>query len=263
MPEGDTVWLTAHRLDLALAGRRLERAELRVPAYATTRLTGATVIEVRARGKHILARLDDGRTLHSHLRMDGSWRLFDRGRPWRGGPAHHVRAVLSTAQSDAVGYRIHDVTVLPTGQEVSLVGHLGPDLLGADWDADEAVRRLRAAPHRQIGPALLDQRILAGIGTLYGAETLFLGGVDPWTPVGAVGDPAGLVRTARHLLRANRDHWAQSTTGSIRRGQEHWVFERQRHPCRRCGSKIRVGEQGDPPYARLVYWCPHCQPAAS
>lgn len=260
MPEGDTVWLTAHRLDQALAGRRLERAELRVPAYATTRLAGTSVTEVRARGKHILIRLADGRTVHSHLRMDGSWRLSPRGRPWRGGPAYQVRALLGTEATDAVGYRVHDIAVLPTAEEGSLVGHLGPDLLGADWDAGEAVRRLLFRPDRAVGPALLDQRNLAGIGTLYRAETLFLRGVDPWTTVGDVGDLTALVLAAHRLLRANREHWTQSTTGSTRRGEEHWVFERQRRPCRRCGNEVRVAEQGDPPYARLIYWCPHCQP---
>jgi len=266
VPEGDTVWLTAHRLHGALAVQRLVRAELRVSAYATSTLAGATVTEVVSYGKHLLTRLDDGRTVHTHLRMDGSWRLFAHGKPWRGGATHQIRALLCTEQTDAVGYRVHDIAVAPTADESRWIGHLGPDLLGTAWDADpatahtEALRRLREKPTRDIGSALLDQRNLAGIGTLYRAETLFLTGTNPWTPVTDVPDLGAVVGKARRLLRANRDHWDQSTTGSTRRGQEHWVFERQRRPCRRCRTPIEVAKTGEPPYQRLAYWCPHCQP---
>lgn len=266
MPEGDTVWLTAHRLHGALAGQLLVRAELRVPAYATTTLAGATVSEVVAYGKHLLTRLDDGRTVHTHLRMDGSWRLFAPGTPWRGGAGYQIRALLCTERTDAIGYRVHDIAVGPTAAEARWIGHLGPDLLGAAWDNDpasaqqEALHRICRQPDRDIGSALLDQRNLAGIGTLYRAETLFLTGTNPWTPVADVADLAAVVAKARRLLRANRDHWEQSTTGSTRRGEEHWVFERQRRPCRRCRTPIEVAETGETPYQRLAYWCPHCQP---
>jgi endonuclease-8 len=260
VPEGDTVWLTARRLHDALAGHRLVHADLRVPAYSTIDLSGRTVVEVIARGKHLLARLDDDRTLHTHLRMDGSWRLYAHGSPWTGGPAHQIRAVLSTPDTDAIGYRVHDLALLPTAREHELVGHLGPDLLGADWDVEEAVRRLSADPAREIGPALLDQRNLAGIGNLYQTEVLFLRGVNPWTPVGEVPDLAGMVRLAQRLLRANRDRWEQITTGNTRRGEGLWAFERPGRPCRRCRTPIALGEQGDPPYQRLTYWCPTCQP---
>jgi endonuclease-8 len=259
VPEGDTVWLTARRLHDALAGRRLVVGELRVPAYATTDLAGTTVTEVVARGKHLLTRLDDDRSLHTHLRMDGSWRLYAHDSPWKGGPAHQIRAVLSTSDTDAVGYRVHDIAVLRTADEKDLVGHLGPDLLGADWDPAEAVRRISADPDREIGPALLDQRNLAGVGNLYTTEVLFLRGITPWTRVGAVPDLLGLVRLAHRLLVANRDRWEQITTGNARRGEGLWAFERPGRPCRRCRTPIAVADQGDPPYQRLSYWCPSCQ----
>ena len=260
MPEGDTVWLTAKRLRDALAGSVLTATDFRVPALATVDLAGATVLDVQPRGKHILTRLDSGLTLHSHLRLDGSWRLARAGAWPRGGPSHEIRVVLDTDKWRAIGYRMRDLALVPTSEEARLVGHLGPDLLGPDWDADEAVRRLRAQPDREIGDALLDQRNLAGIGNLYKAETLFLTGLSPWVPVGDIDDLPRVVTLAHRLLMANRDTGQQVTTGNTRRGQQVYVFERSRRPCRRCGTPIRADRQGAAPYDRVTYWCPSCQP---
>jgi formamidopyrimidine-DNA glycosylase len=251
------VWLAARRMHDALAGRVLTGSDFRVPQLATADLAGRVVREVLARGKHLLTRLDDGRTLHTHFRMDGSWHLYRPGERWRGGPDWQVRVVLENAHWQAVGYRLPVVELVQ--DESSIVGHLGPDLLGPDWDLDEALHRLRREPDREIGTALLDQRLLAGVGNLYRVEMLFLHGATPWVPVGRVDDLPRLVETGRRLLWANREHWQQSTTGSLRRGEEHWVFERSGRPCRRCGSRVLSAEQGPAPYARLTYWCPHCQ----
>jgi endonuclease-8 len=259
VPEGDTVWLASRRLHDALAGRVLARFDLRVPRHATADLTGHAVVEVLARGKHILTRVEGGLTLHTHLKMDGSWQLARPGSRWRG-PAHQVRVVLANAEWEAVGYRLHDVLLLPTAAEDRVVGHLGPDVLGPDWDPDEAVRRLAGQPEREIGQALLDQRNLAGVGNLYRTETLFLCGVSPFTPVCEVPDLERIVATAHRLMLANRDHPEQSTTGSLRRGQTHWVFERTGRSCLRCGGAVTSGESGRPPYQRITYWCPSCQP---
>jgi endonuclease VIII len=261
MPEGDTVWLTAHRLDRALRGQVLTVGDLRVPQLATVDLTGEIVTEVVARGKHVLTRFASGSTLHTHLRMDGSWYLTHAGeRPHRH-PEHMIRAQLGNAEWLATGYRVHDLRLVTTEHEDDLVGHLGPDLLGADWDADRAVANLRAAPEVAIGEALLDQRNLAGIGNLYKSETLFVERVDPWLPTGSVLDLQRLVGTAQRLMRANRDHPEQSTTGRLGRGQEHWVYGRRGEACLRCRTPIRSAEQGTPPYARSTYWCPRCQPS--
>jgi endonuclease-8 len=191
--------------------------------------------------------------------MDGTWHLYRAGERWRGGPDHQVRVVLANKDWTAVGYRLPVVELLDTADEQRVVGHLGPDVLGPDWDSDEAVRRLRADPHREIGLALLDQRNLAGLGNLYRIEMLFLRGLTPWVPVGEVPDLAGLVDVGRRLMLANRDRVEQITTGSRKRGETHWVFERQGRPCRRCGTTIASAEQGEPPYQRLSYWCPRCQ----
>jgi endonuclease-8 len=262
MPEGDTVWLAGRRLHDALAGDRLTRSDFRVPQLATTDLAGRTVTEVVSRGKHLLTRVDDDLTLHTHFRMDGTWHLYRPGDRWRGGPQWQVRVLLETAAWQAVGYRLPVVELLPRDREDDAVGHLGPDILGPDWDPAEAVRRLGAQPDREVGDALLDQRNLAGIGNLYKAESLFLAGVDPWTRVGDVPDLPGLVDRAARLLDANRSTAAQVTTGDRRRGREHWVYERRGRPCLRCGTPVAAADQGRAPYQRITYWCPRCQPAS-
>ncbi|MGH8861094.1 MAG: DNA-formamidopyrimidine glycosylase family protein, partial [Jatrophihabitantaceae bacterium] len=236
MPEGDTVWLTARRLDTALSGRVLAVGELRVPQLAVTDLAGDTVSAVVARGKHILTRLASGRTLHSHLRMDGSWYLSRTGERPHAHPDHMIRARLGNLEWLATGYRVHDVRLVATRAEDELVGHLGPDLLGPDWDPERAVGNLRRRPERAIGEALLDQRNLAGIGNMYKCEALFVHRAHPWTRVGDVSDLPRLVGTAHRLIRANRDHPEQSTTGHTRRGEQHWVYRRTGEACRRCGT---------------------------
>jgi endonuclease-8 len=261
MPEGDTVWLTAHRLHQALADRELTLFDLRVPQHATADLRGQTVREVVARGKHILLRTSSNLSLHTHLRMDGSWRIGRAGRRPPGMPEHMMRILLGNTEWWAAGYRVHDVVLLRSSDEGRVVGHLGPDLLGPDWDAAEAVRRLRQDPMQEIGLALVDQRNLAGIGNMYKSEALFIERVNPWTPVGHVIDLNRLVGTASRLLIMNRSHPEQSTTGLPGRGQEHWVYERANQPCRRCRTPISRADQGSPPYQRGTYWCPSCQPA--
>ncbi|HEX8510984.1 MAG TPA: DNA-formamidopyrimidine glycosylase family protein [Propionibacteriaceae bacterium] len=260
MPEGDTVWRACQRLNAVLAGQVLTRTEFRVPALATTDLGGVTVEEVMSRGKHQLFRLGNECTLHSHFRMDGAWRIYARGRKWTGGPAFQIRAILATEQHSVVGYLLPVLELLPTDDEDSVVGHLGPDLLGADWDLEEALRRLRGRPDTSIGEALLDQRNLAGIGTFYRAELLFLQGLHPRTRVRDVGDLPRLVQRAQQLLYANRWRTEQSTTGDLRSAGRAYVFERNGQPCRRCGTRILTEEFGPVTQERRSYWCPRCQP---
>ncbi len=260
MPEGDVVRRTARALDAALAGSDLTVFDLRVPAYATVDLAGHRVEAVVAVGKHLLTRVAPDLTVHSHLRMDGSWHLFRAGQRWTGGPGHTVRAVLGNESWQAVGYRVHDLAVVARRDEHTLVGHLGPDLLADGWDLAEAVRRLGADPDRPIGEALLDQRVVAGIGNLYKSETLFLSGVDPWTTAAKVADPVALLERARRLMTANLDRATQTTTGDTRRGEQHWVYQRGGRPCRRCGTPVRRAEQGLGGGERSTYWCPACQP---
>ncbi|KAF2777150.1 MULTISPECIES: Fpg/Nei family DNA glycosylase [Streptomyces] len=259
MPEGDTVWQAARRLHDALAGKVLTRSDFRVPRYATVDLTGRTVLDVTPRGKHLLARVEGGLTVHSHLRMDGSWKVFAPGQRWSGGPAHQIRVILGTADRTAVGYRLPVLEVLRTADEQRAVGHLGPDLLGPDWDPARALDNLRADPARPLGEALLDQRNLAGIGNVYKCELCFLLGITPWLPVGELpaDRAAQLPSLARRLLEANRDRPVRRTTGV--RGQDLFVYGRAPRPCLRCGTSVRVADQGDGSRDRPTYWCPTCQ----
>ncbi|MFC5804669.1 Fpg/Nei family DNA glycosylase [Streptomyces formicae] len=274
MPEGDTVWLTARKLHDALAGRALTLSDLRVPRFATADLTGREVLDVTPRGKHLLTRIEGGLTLHSHLRMDGAWRVFAAGERWRGGPAHQIRAVLGNAEHTAVGYRLPVLELLRTQDEDRVVGHLGPDLLGPDWDPGTAERNLLADPGRPLGEALLDQRNLAGIGNVYKSELAFMARVTPWLPVGelAPGVPERLVTTAQRLLEENKTRFDRRTTTTartpasagrigLRPGEQRlFVYGREGRPCLRCGTAIRRAGQDE----RVTYWCPGCQsgPAA-
>lgn len=259
MPEGDTVWQTARRLHTALAGRVLTRSDLRVPKYATADLTGRTVLDVTPRGKHLLTRIEGGLTLHTHLRMDGSWKVYAPGERWSGGPGHQIRAILGTAEHTAVGYRLPVLELLRSTDEHRAVGHLGPDLLGPGWNPDKALENLLRDPARPLGEALLDQRNLAGIGNIYKCELCFLLGATPWLPIGDLPAEraAQLPALAKKLLEANRDRPARSTTG--RRDQNLYVYGRAPRPCLRCRTSIRTANQGDGSRERPTYWCPTCQ----
>ncbi|CAM5599539.1 Formamidopyrimidine-DNA glycosylase [Streptomyces avidinii] len=399
MPEGDSVYRAAARLREALVGKVITRSDFRVPRYATADLSGRTTLEVVSRGKHLLIRLGpaddpDARTrehatpltLHTHLRMDGTWRILptpgsgtptttahttpadastttDPASPLAGGapvpdpaatpphddssgpgttsgsgtvvahpgsiapgttadsadlrtagnagpgsetaqtgstgpgaaatptpgprtathpsptpaartatgpaprksagsgpagPAYEIRVILATADLTAVGYRLPVVELLRTSEEHRAVGHLGPDLLGPDWDEDLAAANLLADPARPLGEALLDQRNLAGIGNIYKSELCFLAGLTPWTPVGDIPKAAAtlprIAAAAHRLLDANKDRH-RNTTGSRRRGQDLFVYGRVRRPCLRCGTPVREAPQD----GRPTYWCPHCQ----
>ena len=256
MPEGDTVFRTARRLDEALVGGEVARFDLRVPRFATLDLTGQPILSSIARGKHLLLRIGDS-TLHSHLRMDGAWLVYRAGEKWRH-PAFKVRAIVGTAQREAVGIDLAEIEVVPTRDEDELVGHLGPDPLGPDWDAVEAVRRV-SADTRSIHVALLDQRNVAGFGNEYAAELLFLRGILPTTPAPEVDVPA-LLDLGVRTIRANRDRRHRTFTGVDRPGQGTGVYGRAGRQCRRCGTPIRRGEQGaDPTRERITFWCPVCQ----
>ena len=254
MPEGDVVWHTARRLHEALAGHALTRSDFRVPRLATANLTGDVVTETVARGKHLLTRTKSGLTVHTHLRMEGTWRVRPAAEKIR--DSHRIRLLLANEDWQAIGYQLGVVELIRTSEEAKVTGHLGPDLLGPDWDRDEAVRRLSAEPDRPIGEALLDQRNLAGIGNVYKAEVLFLRGLSPRLRTGDVTDLGALADLAKCLLEANKERFGHITTGSMRRGEEHWVYGRQGRPCRRCGTPIRSAGQQD----RITFWCPSCQP---
>jgi endonuclease-8 len=234
----------------------LTQSDFRVPAHATADLVGQTVVETVSRGKHLLTRIGDDITLHTHLKMEGSWQTGRVGERWRK-PAHTARVVLRADAVEAIGFSLGVVELLPREREADAVGHLGPDLLGPDWSAQQAVDNLLRAPERAIAEALLDQRNLAGIGNVYAAELCFLIGRLPTTPVGEIEALPRLVGRARELLMANREHPGMPTTGDLRRGRSHWVYGQR--ACVRCGTTTRVEQQGEQGRERVRFWCPSCQ----
>lgn len=260
MPEGDTVKRAAARLHSALAGQPLTEAELRWGRKDGTPLIGRRSLEVVSRGKHLLHRIEGGATVHSHLRMEGGWRTYrsDAGVSTRN---PQIRALFATEHSLALGLRLGMLDLIATSAEDRLLGHLGPDVLGPDWDLEAALERIGREPDVPIASAMLDQRNLAGLGTLYTSEALFVQRLHPWTPVCEVAPDAvtAVIERATALMRANVDHAMQSTTGSRRRGEEHFVHARSGRPCRRCGDTIRVAPIGTPPQDRVFFSCPTCQ----
>ena len=263
MPEGDSVYLLARRLDRGLKGRRLARSDLRSPKVATVDLAGRTVVENATHGKHLLTRLSGDLTLHTHLRMQGSWTVTGPGKQLPRRLLGDVRVLLQALSgTTAYGLLLPVVDVVHTTREHQLVGHLGPDPLREDWDPAEAVRRLEKEPDRTLAAALLDQRLVAGLGNLWVNELCFLRGHSPWTPVGEV-DLHALVRLAARALRTSALNPGayQVTTGNTRRGEQHWVAGRAGRPCLRCGTPVRVvDEVPNDPERRRSWWCPVCQP---
>jgi endonuclease-8 len=255
MPEGDTVWHTAVRLRDALVGKTLTRCDIRVPRYAAVDLTGQVVDEVLSRGKHLFIRVggDTGASIHSHLKMDGSWKVSPVSRPSRAG--HRIRIILEAGDVQAAGIDLGVLEVLERPHDMDVVAHLGPDLLGDDWEPRTAATNLVADPDRPLGEALLDQRVMAGVGNVYCNELCFVTGYLPTRPVGSVKDPLRMVQGARDMLWLNRSRINRTTTGDTRRGRQVWVYGRAGEPCRRCGTAIRSDNSGE----RITFWCPVCQ----
>lgn len=247
MPEGDAVWRTARRLHRALSGHRLTSTDFRVPSLATVDLAGADVLETVPHGKHLLTRIRGTRdwTVHTHLRMEGTWRVLRPGQRWPR-PGHQVRLILNTEQVQAVGFLLGMVDLIPTDREQSIIGHLGPDVLGTDWNVTEAVRRLREKPDRPVFAALLDQRNLAGLGTMWAAELCFRARVHPTRSAREVDLPA-LIEPAPALMDPER----------FRRPQLRVFGHRA---CTRCGASIQVLKIGPRGRERDAHHCPACQP---
>ncbi len=244
MPEGDAIHRAAMRLQ-ALAGQRVE-VETPHPRAATKglvdRLDGRVLESVEAVGKNVLLRFEGGLVLRSHLRMNGRWRVEPRGsrrsgRPW---------LILRGDEQEAV---LWNGPVLELRRDAQRVAHLGPDILATPPDFDTMLARLRAQPERAAGDALLDQRLVAGIGNMWKAEALWAASVSPWRALGEVSDE----ELRETLAAANR----------LMRGRlegarpNHRVYRRVGRACGRCGAVIRSQPQGEA--ARMAYWCPGCQ----
>lgn len=260
MPEGDILRRTAASLDRVLAGQVVTGSDLRWPSAAAVRFDGAAVLGTHAYGKHLFTRFDDGRTLHTHLRMDGYWRTFP-GPPGDRARSIAVRAVLRTDRASAVGYHLGMLDVVATRDEGTLVAHLGPDVLADDFPTagmPEALTRAAGKGSTPIAELLLDQTVVAGFGTIYMAETLFTRRVWPWTPA-AEADLPTLFMVGRTLMARSVTAPTPTATGETAPGRATLVHGRQGRPCRRCGTPVQVGTARRPPMERPVFWCPVCQ----
>lgn len=273
MPEGDSIYRAASTLHRALAGKRVVHFDSVLPTLTRVHedhpLTSQTIDKITAQGKHVLMHFSSGFVLRTHMRMNGSWHIYRPGERWKR-PRRDMRIVLATDDFEAVGFSIPVAEFIRPGalgkhRELSA---LGPDVLGAGFDREEAIRRIRARSAAEIADVLLNQRVLAGLGNVYKSEVLFLCGIEPFAPVRTLDLPRieCLVDTAQKLLRVNvSTELAPMTTytgyrRTTRRddpGERLWVYGRARLPCRRCGTPIHVRKQG--PDARLTYWCPQCQ----
>jgi endonuclease VIII len=279
MPEGDTLHGYARRIDAALAGQTLARAYCtRVPL---ARFEGRAVRGASARGKHLLIEFDTGDVLRTHLRMHGTIRVRDGGQE---GPITnpHVRWLLASADKTAVCLDAPSIELVHPSDLAAhpLLSRLGPDLLGAELDLGEILRRLRREPDRAIGAALMDQEALSGIGNVYKSEVLFITEVSPFARIADLDDAllSKVIQTARNLMRRNVVEGAGAPTRSGRveragtrsgmggprrttpRGRiaaPYWVYERSGEPCMRCGARIVMQRQN--PLARSTYHCPECQ----
>lgn len=272
MPEGDTIYRAARTLNRALAGAQVVRFESMFPALNRidddAPLAGRTVESVVARGKHLLMAFSGDLLLRTHMRMHGAWHIYRPGERWQR-PVRDMRIVVATADFVAVGFNVPIAEFL-TARDLSRhreLQALGPDLLAAGFDRDAVRRRLRQRDGDMVGDALLNQRIVAGIGNVFKSEILFLAGVDPFLPVGALSDDRliRIVDEARAQLRANVLHRSQTlslatgrrTTRSLNPAEKLWVYGRGGKPCRKCGTTIQSNKTGVD--ARLTYWCPKCQ----
>lgn len=263
MPEGDTILRAAKTLSRALGGKRVVQWRSPLATLRDANLAGRTITGVESRGKHLLILFDDGRALHSHMQMTGSWHIYRPGESWQK-PERLARVILETEDFVAICFNAPVVELLtPAGlARHPGLSRLGPDVLDVDFDLSEARGRLRATPDAPIGEALLSQRALAGIGNIYKSESLFAARTDPFVPVARLSDDQidHVVRAARRLMSANVDPGVRTRTTRGRDalgGPRYAVYRRSGLPCLSCGTRIRMRRQGDA--GRSTYWCPACQ----
>lgn len=255
MPEGDTIHRTARTLRTALLDKPITR-------FASTRiltrdLVGKRFTAVEAHGKHLLLRLDDGRAIQAHMGMTGSMHVYRHGERWRRSEGA-ARMVIEVEDFVVVAFAVPTLRIVVANRETpAAIAHLGPDVLAADFDADEALRRLRARGDVPLGVAIMDQTALAGVGNIYKSETLFSLGLDPFAPVSAFDDAAlaAVFARARRLMTSNLQGGMRTTTRN--QAQRFYVYDRKGKACLRCQTLVEMKRQGE--QNRSTYYCPRCQ----
>jgi len=257
MPEGDTIHHAANRIRPVLAGRVPDEIDTPHPRFGRDawpqRLEGRAVEAVDAHGKHLFIRWEGGLVLHSHLRMTGWWGVFDEGQPWRRSP-RRAWLRLRAAGRDVVQFDgpVLELMTASRARFDQQLAALGPDVLAPEFDAGRFLRRLREDdPTRPIGDALLDQRTIAGLGTIWRTEGCFAARLDPWRPTGSVSDAEAMA-----VIDAVRPRMALSAELGFN-PREVRIYGKPGQPCPRCGTRLRSRGQGE--NNRRTYWCPGCQ----
>jgi endonuclease-8 len=253
MAEGDTILRAARRLDAALAGQEVE---VRAPSprgrgLGLRRLDGLAVIAVEPHGKNLLFDLGE-LALHSHLGMNGSWHVYPRGARWRK-PAGAAWALFRGKSQEAVQFGGPTLRVTPTARLRRELSRLGPDVLAPDFDLAAAVASLRADPGRQLGDALLDQHLVAGIGNIFKSESCFAARLDPWARIADLTE-----EDLERVLTAARELMLEAVASGR---QQRAVYRRAGLPCPVCRTPISSRGQGDA--NRTTYWCPRCQASSA
>lgn len=259
MPEGDTLHRVAQQISLQICGKRIEDARARRELSHASELAGRTLDSAEARGKHLLLDFDNGMTVHSHLGMTGSWHIYPRGERWRK-PAQRAALALRFDSHDLVCFspKLIELNSSRRVRRNPFVSGLGPDLLAAEFDEAEALRRLRGHNHLPLGEALMTQQLVAGIGNVYKSEVLFMNRLDPFKPLSSFDDETLLdcLRSSRHFMRRNLEGLRRRFRGSTL-GDRLWAYRRRGMPCLECATPIAMRRQGEA--ARSTYYCPQCQ----
>ena len=268
MPEGDTLYIAAQQLDAVLTGRVVTRFESPLPELKEQGVEGLVVTRVRAHGKHLIIELSDGRAFLSFLRMQGQWRAYEKAQmrerslKWAGRDVawddEETTLIIETETSVATLSRAAIAVLAPLAKIERRLSSLGPDLLSPDYDQAEVVMRLREHGELTIAEALMLQSIVAGIGNVYKAETLFIEKVSPFVSVASLDNATleRLLKRARELMRRNLKGPRRTTFGTFA-GSAHFVYERSGQHCLKCDTKIRMLRQG--PLQRSTYFCPECR----
>jgi endonuclease-8 len=256
VPEGDTILWAATRMRPVLEGRRVEVMHTH-PRFGRDRwqerLGGHTVTAIETHGKNLFVVFDHELLLHSHLRMTGVWDVRPVGGRWRRAPSR-AWLVLRADGQEVVQYDgpVLELMTAARRRFDQRLAALGPDILAAEFDSGSFLKRLRSTDQqRPIGEALLDQRILAGIGNIWKAESCWEAQLDPWRPVSSVSDEQAVA-----LVQGIRPRMLLSGTQGHRAVRSR-IYRHTGEPCPRCRTPIAARGQGDE--NRTTYWCPGCQ----
>ena len=258
VPEGDTILRSATTLRARLVGKEVLRWESTLPAIARAKMVGRTVERIESVGKNLFIVFDDRRSLHTHMRMTGSWHVYPQNIDPRTLPGS-ARVLIEVEGCVAVCFSAPVIRLLSDAEVDREVKTLGPDILGSGFDADDAARRIVAQGERPIGEVVMDQGVIAGIGNIYKSESLYIARIDPFAACATLGldRVRALVLHARRIMRRNIAPGSGMRTTRIGAGGRHWVYRRSGEPCFTCGDRIRMLRQGV--QKRSTYYCPRCQ----